>query len=534
MREYRKASRDAAAAKAKRLAHAEPKVGSDSSDWEATEPLNAEAKTGMRPIRARIYKRGGKVNGDDMKRRADRKGKKGNYAIDLMNRNQAEANEEREGIKHIGALRRGGRTKKQAGGVMTPEARAAMEAAAAASNARNLPVPRRRTPPMPQVNRPLTPEEMEVLRRATSGAGAGDTSPMLGRKRGGRAKKGMGGTLETITKIAAPFISPVLGGLYAAGVFDKKKDEEEEETEGKKRGGRTKKQMGGPMDAQNMQPGMANPPVVSPQPMDGMMPPMQRKRGGKVAKEKWEHSPEDLKQDKRLAKKYGMSMEEWEESDLDDKHDRQQSPKGLRRGGEVHDKGCTCRMCGGRTGQARGGKSGLYANINAKRERIASGSGEKMRKPGAKGAPTEDAFEQSAKTAKKAPVNMNEDEREGRARGGRTKKRSKGKTNIHINIGTPATPPQRPMMPPPMMPPPPPRGAAPPPPPPPRPGVNITNTLPPGPPPMPPGPPPGPPPMPPMMPPMQRKRGGRTHMTAGAESGVGRLQKIEMYGNKSR
>jgi len=44
----------------------------------------------------------------------------------------------------------------------------------------------------------------------------------------------------------------------------------------------------------------------------------------------------------------------------------------------------------------KGGKVGLYANINAKRKR-----GEKMRKPGAKGAPTEQAFIDSAKTAKK-------------------------------------------------------------------------------------------------------------------------------------
>ena len=46
-------------------------------------------------------------------------------------------------------------------------------------------------------------------------------------------------------------------------------------------------------------------------------------------------------------------------------------------------------------------KNGLYANINAKRERIKAGSGEKMRKPGTKGAPTAKAFKQSAKSAKK-------------------------------------------------------------------------------------------------------------------------------------
>lgn len=46
-------------------------------------------------------------------------------------------------------------------------------------------------------------------------------------------------------------------------------------------------------------------------------------------------------------------------------------------------------------------KPGLYSNINAKKARIAAGSGEKMRKPGTKGAPTAKAFRESAKTAKK-------------------------------------------------------------------------------------------------------------------------------------
>jgi len=46
-------------------------------------------------------------------------------------------------------------------------------------------------------------------------------------------------------------------------------------------------------------------------------------------------------------------------------------------------------------------KSGLYANIAAKRERIEAGSKEKMRKPGTKGAPSAKDFKESAKTAKK-------------------------------------------------------------------------------------------------------------------------------------
>lgn len=46
-------------------------------------------------------------------------------------------------------------------------------------------------------------------------------------------------------------------------------------------------------------------------------------------------------------------------------------------------------------------KQGLYSNIHAKRERIKAVSGERMRKPGTKGAPTAKAFKRSARTAKR-------------------------------------------------------------------------------------------------------------------------------------
>jgi len=49
----------------------------------------------------------------------------------------------------------------------------------------------------------------------------------------------------------------------------------------------------------------------------------------------------------------------------------------------------------------RAASQGLYANIAAKRERIANGSGERMRQPGSKGAPSKADFVQSAKTANK-------------------------------------------------------------------------------------------------------------------------------------
>jgi|TARA_R110002049_G_scaffold286056_1_gene467613 hypothetical protein len=47
-------------------------------------------------------------------------------------------------------------------------------------------------------------------------------------------------------------------------------------------------------------------------------------------------------------------------------------------------------------------KPGLYANIHAKRARIKAGSGEKMKKPGAKGRPTAKQFRRASKTAKKS------------------------------------------------------------------------------------------------------------------------------------
>ena len=48
----------------------------------------------------------------------------------------------------------------------------------------------------------------------------------------------------------------------------------------------------------------------------------------------FEDSAKDMAQDKKLAKKHGMSMKDWEKSDMDAKHDRQQSMKGLKRGGK--------------------------------------------------------------------------------------------------------------------------------------------------------------------------------------------------------
>ena len=52
-----------------------------------------------------------------------------------------------------------------------------------------------------------------------------------------------------------------------------------------------------------------------------------------MAKDTWEGSAKDVKQDKKLAKKKGMTMKAWESSPADKKHDKQKSMAGLKKGG---------------------------------------------------------------------------------------------------------------------------------------------------------------------------------------------------------
>lgn len=122
MYELAKQSREKMKAKARSLA-GEKDQKTDSSDWSPVEPLNAEAKTGMRPISQRQYKKGGKVVGAASKGRPDRKPRKsGGRAVEseigigMANKNMKEANKSREGVKHVGGLKKGGKVARAKGG----------------------------------------------------------------------------------------------------------------------------------------------------------------------------------------------------------------------------------------------------------------------------------------------------------------------------------------------------------------------------------------------------------------------------------
>ena len=124
MSEAAKAARAAMKNKAKRLTNGEPRTKVDASSWTPPEMLNTTAKTGLRPVSRRAFKKGGKVvamEGEYCPPRADRKPRKSggeatSYANAKITRNVKEANAEAFGKPHIGGMQKGGRAKKMYGG----------------------------------------------------------------------------------------------------------------------------------------------------------------------------------------------------------------------------------------------------------------------------------------------------------------------------------------------------------------------------------------------------------------------------------
>lgn len=119
MSEASKAARTAMKSKIARLISPGKKSKIDASDFTPANPLDTESKTGLRPLSRRQFKKGGKVvakaHGEEAHKHAGRKprknGGKALTANTLVNRDVREANEERDGTKHIGGFKRGGATK---------------------------------------------------------------------------------------------------------------------------------------------------------------------------------------------------------------------------------------------------------------------------------------------------------------------------------------------------------------------------------------------------------------------------------------
>lgn len=440
-----KSIRAAREAKAKRLGSAgDPKQKVDASSWTPPEMMNTNAKTGLRPVSRRQYKRGGKVGmeaeGSCGSARADRMPRKSGgeakaWMAAKINRDVKEANAEL-GKPHIGGMKKGGRAHKQGGGLLGRDVPTSgistasqMRAAELADRLAKGQMKRETPPPPPPSER--EPPLMDRTSREYMNA------IQEGRKHGGRSKKMDGGQMSGDPRQRA---AAMMQAAAAMGNVPQNRMEF---------GGVRKGRLAS---------------------MAGL------KKGGKVSHQEWEHSKADLKQDKKLAKKHGMSMEKWEESDLDAKHDKQQSAEGLKKGGAAGNYTGGTRPTGGRIAKKSGGrakgKTNIIISIN----------------PGA-----------GAQQAATPPGNLPP---------GGAPKPGPGALPVPVQM-------------------PPPGAGAPP------------GMMPAGPPPMP-MPPPGamagPPGLPPGMP-MPRKAGGRAYrsykdMDAGAGSGMGRLEKTEIAEHK--
>jgi hypothetical protein len=225
MYEMAKKAREAMRGKAKRLA-GEKDQKTDSSNWTPAEPLNADVKTGMRPISKQGFKDGGKIADTHAGRKPRKSGGRAITADSLINRNQKEANEEREGKKHIGGMKKGGRAGKALGGAPTDMLKGSVNPA----------------------------DILKAVRGQT-----------LGMKKGGAPKKSNGGTLERIKNPnPSPDYSPKTDPNYKPpaneGPSEDEKAELNKKIEGRKAGGKVNY---GPMEMPDGKKGMSTSEQVS-------------------------------------------------------------------------------------------------------------------------------------------------------------------------------------------------------------------------------------------------------------------------------
>ena len=187
MYDVAKKAREAMKSKAKRIAAGEPGAKVDSSSYEPPkDALNADVKTGLRPVSRRAFKTGGKVTGEKAKSNLGVTPR--SYANAKINRNVKDANEDREGLKHVGGMKKGGRAKKEhGGGLYEGNKKVVSPAATKAEPESKLP----KNPPLP----PARPKDLDA-KPEMRGMSADEAQKFMeGRKAGGRTKKMMGGPM---------------------------------------------------------------------------------------------------------------------------------------------------------------------------------------------------------------------------------------------------------------------------------------------------------------------------------------------------
>ena len=348
--EYRKQAKAAMNNKISRMTGDGDAVGVDASDWRAPEKLDADVKTGMRPVSRRQYKRGGKVDtkaeGKAAVKRADRaKRKDGGKAIAdaIVNRDYKAANQDRDGKKHVGGMKSGGRAERKHGGKGMPSLKPG-------SGGKNLGLNLNAPPPLSTNTNPgmgLSPPRPGFLKsggrakRDLGGGLPGNPSDVIptgtgaksmarqiatnGFKKGGRAGKAGGGAMG-----GGRASMPAMGGGAPAGGMPRgpmpiargipagapSTIRNPGVTMGNPGAGAAPggmPPMGGGLAGGGMMPTTG--PAATPAPMPYARGPMGFKKGGKV-----EGSKADNAADKKAAKKAGKTMAAHEKAEKNERH----------------------------------------------------------------------------------------------------------------------------------------------------------------------------------------------------------------------